>query len=189
VDQHCHRRLRERRASGNVLKCGTVTTGTLTGQLASGFCPGKTFTFAAIYYEWTAHNNQSNASPSPIPPNSVADFFNANWTSPVGGASPVRFNIFVPVVRPDHETTVFMGLDNLARGLWEQTLIPPSSDPTFDFSGEHVNEFAAPPAGPDRCYLITSGGLPFDKIQNKPNEFWTVGYGNVYGPDTVGYGP
>lgn len=82
-----------------------------------------------------------------------------------------------------------MGLDDIGRGLWEQTLIPPSSDPSFDFSGEHVNGFAAPPAGPDRCWLIRSGELPFDKIQNKPFEFWTVGSGNVYGPDAVGYGP
>jgi hypothetical protein len=33
-----------------------------------------------------------------------------------------------------------------------------------------------------------SGKNPFDKIQNKPNEFWPVQSGNVYGPDKIGYG-
>jgi hypothetical protein len=62
-------------------KCGTVTTGTVTVTEGSGTCAGSTFTFATIYYEWTAHNNQSTLS---APPNSVADTFNATWTAPDG---------------------------------------------------------------------------------------------------------
>jgi len=61
-------------ASGNVIKFGEITRGTETDTIGSGVCAGSTFTFAAIYYEWTAHNNQSNASG---PPDKVADTFDA----------------------------------------------------------------------------------------------------------------
>jgi hypothetical protein len=94
------------------------------------------------------------------------------------------------VVRPDHETTAFIGWSriNPTWGKWQQTLVPPGSDPTFDFSGEHVNEFAAGQAGPDMCYFSGSQTVPFDKIQNKPLDFWVVQSGNIYKPDDVGYG-
>jgi len=88
-------------ASGNVLKCGEITRGTETVTEGSGVCAGSTFTFATIYYEWTAHNNQSNLS---APPNSVADTFEATWAAPDGSTALYTFNGNVPVVRPDHET-------------------------------------------------------------------------------------
>jgi hypothetical protein len=73
--------------------CGKVTTRTVTYPV--GPPRNGTFPFAAIYYEWTAHNNQR-----------ITDTFNATWTSP-DNTIQFTFNITVPVVRPDHEETVF----------------------------------------------------------------------------------
>ncbi|MGH6813263.1 MAG: hypothetical protein ACREDM_13325 [Methylocella sp.] len=174
-------------------KCGTVTTGTETDTIPSGVCAGSTFTFATIYYEWNAHNNQSTL---PAPPNSVADTFNATWTAPDGSTEQDTFDINVPVVRPDHETTAFQSWFNPTTGLgpqgeWEQTLVAPSSDKDFDFSGEIVQEFAAGQAGPDRCWYLKSPAPPFVTVTNKPEVFWTVKKvpANTYGPDSVGYHP
>ncbi|MGH9830426.1 MAG: hypothetical protein ACREDR_45040 [Blastocatellia bacterium] len=166
------------------VKCGTVTTGTETVTIPSGVCAGSTFTFATIYYEWTAHNNQSTL---PAPPNSVADTFNATWTAPDGNTEQLTFDINVPVVRPDRETTAF-GSWYYTRGLWQQTLVPPDTDSKFDFSGEQVREFAAAPAGPDTCWFVGSGS-PLVSVTNDQTVFWTVESGNVYGPDKVGYYP
>jgi len=167
-------------------KCGVVTTGTVTSTVGSGPCAGHTYTFATIYYEWTAHNNQ-NPNPN-AQPNTVTDTFNATWTTPDGKFTQFYiFNIAVPVVRPDHETTAFNSWVG-PFGLWQGTLVPPSSDPTFDFSGEHVNEFAAGQAGPDTCYFSDADTIPFVKVRNKPTDFWPVNPGNTYGPDDVGYG-
>jgi hypothetical protein len=135
-------------ACGTV-QCGVVTTGTVKVTQASGVCAGHTFTFATIYYEWMAHNNQSTL---PAPPNSVEDTFNATWAVPDGSVH-TTFLINEPVVRPDHETTSFLFFKN-AYGYWQQTLVPPSSDPTFDFSNETVREFAAGQAGPDMCWYF-----------------------------------
>ncbi len=52
-------------------KYGTTATGTVTGTLGNGDCPGVTFTFAAIYYTWTSTN-----------PKVATDTFAATWTSP-----------------------------------------------------------------------------------------------------------
>ena len=112
--------------------------------------------------------------------------FTATWTAPDGSTAQYTFNINVPVVRPDHETTAFLGFDPDGIGGWVQTR-PPSSDPTFDFSGEIVQEFAAGQAGPDMCWFQGSGRIPFDKVTNGPYVLWKVESGNIYGADTVGY--
>jgi len=95
--------------------------------------------------EWTAHNNQR-----------ITDTFTATWTSP-DNTLQWTFNITVPVVRPDHEETVFerWSPDFPTAGEWKQKLVPPSSDPTFDFSGEHVQE-AVGGGGHDGCYFSDS---------------------------------
>jgi hypothetical protein len=187
-DQLCQNVLSASRnvlTTGGAINCGAITTGTVTVTEGSGVCAGSTFTFATIYYEWTAHNNQSNLS---APINRVADTFDATWAAPDGSSAQFTFNISVPVVRPDHETTDF-GSWYYTQGLWQQTLVPPSSDPTFDFSGEQVQEFAAAPAGPDTCWYPKSGGMPLESVTTEPGVFRTVESGNIYGPDKVGYFP
>ncbi len=149
---------------------GTVTTGTLKGTLGNGACPG-TFTFAVIYYEWTVHNNKS-----------ATDGFDATWSTPDEEFYyPLTFDITVPIVRPSGETTAFTGWLT-SRGLWVQTLTPPSSDPKFDFSGETVRETSA--GGLDQCW---AGGSALGMATLTSHE-WTVGSGNVWGPDGVGWG-
>jgi hypothetical protein len=52
-------------------KNGTTATGTVTGTLANGDCPGVTFTFAAIYYTWTSTDEKVDT-----------DHFKATWKAP-----------------------------------------------------------------------------------------------------------
>jgi hypothetical protein len=138
---------------------------------------------ATIYYEWTAHNNQSTLS---APLNKVADTFNATWTAPDGTAQ-YTFNINVPVVRPDHETTVFerWAPDVPTAGEWKQTLVPPRSDPTFDFSGETVGETNGGGAT-DTCYF--SGSI-IHQTTGVTGGTARVLSGNVWEPDLVGWPP
>lgn len=58
-------------AVGTAPKRGVTATGTVTGTLADGDCPGDTFTFAAIYYTWTSTTAKG-----------TSDAFAATWTSP-----------------------------------------------------------------------------------------------------------
>lgn len=156
----------------------------------AGECPGILFTFATISYEWTAHNNKTISD-------TINDTFNATWASPDGDFDiPYTFNINVPVVRPDHETTAFKSWFDPASGAgpighWKQTLVGPDTDQKFDFSGEIAQEFAAGQAGPDMCWYLDSGFVPLVAVTNqpdKPNQFATVSPGNTY-PDIVGYSP
>ena len=176
-------------ACGTV-QCGVATTGTVISTVGSGVCTGHTYAFATIYYEWTAHNNQS-INPN-AQPNTVTDTFTATWTTPDGMFTQFyTFDIAVPVVRPDHETTAFNSWVG-PNGLWEMTLVPPSSDPTFDFSNEIVQEFPAGPAGPDMCYVKGLETDPFIQVTSNPgdpNMEWHVYPGNTYDRfDEVGYG-
>lgn len=163
-----------------------VGNGTVTVTPTSGVCAGSTFTYATIYYAWTAHNNQSTLS---APLNKVADTFDATWTAPDGSAQ-YTFNITVPVVRPDHEHTVFLDRwpDNPTVGEWQQTLVPPKSDPTFDFSGETVQEEVGG-AGRDSCWSTDSHFDPVLTITRGSPGGWPVKPGNVWGPDQVGWLP
>ena len=50
---------------------GNITTGTVTGQLGNGDCPGDIFTFGAIFYKWTSKKKGV-----------TSDNAAATWTSP-----------------------------------------------------------------------------------------------------------
>jgi hypothetical protein len=93
----------------------------------------------------------------------------SSGTAPDGSTALYTINIDVPVVRPDHETTAFLGFNGY--GDREQTLVPRSSDPTVDFSGKTAKEFAAGQAGPDMCCFRGSDRLPLDKITSRPDQF------------------
>jgi hypothetical protein len=148
-------------------KYGKTSFGTVTGKLANGDCPNKTYTFAAIYYEWTEHNNKSDT-----------DTFAATWKSK-DFTEPETFSVKVKIVRPAGETTRFVGWQD-TRGLWQQTLIPPGDDPNFDFSGETVKETKV--GASDTC---NNGTLPPATLTEHT---WTVDGNNQWGADGVGWG-
>jgi hypothetical protein len=150
-------------------KYGKTSTGTATGTLANGDCPGKKFTFAVIYYEWTEHSNKSNT-----------DTFTATWTS-TDYNQTYSYDVTVPIVRPTGETTAFTGWAE-TRGLWEQTLKPPGDDPDFDFSNETVKETNV--GARDTCF---DGQFPFGQATLTEHR-WTVHDRVKWGPDGVGWG-
>jgi hypothetical protein len=132
-------------------KYGKPSYGTITGHLAGGACPGKTFTFAAIYYTWDRHSNEA-----------ISDAIKGRWKAK-------DFNIYapvsirVPVVRPSTETTVAAGWDASGNGLWRQT-VHAADDASFDFSFDTVKESNPGGGGPDTCWFKGSAILPFTAI-------------------------
>lgn len=69
-------------------------------------------------------------------------------------------------------------------GRWRQTLHPPADDPTFDFSGETVQESDAPGPHSDTCWFDKSA---FGKRDTITGGTWTVKAGNVWEFDSVGW--
>jgi len=161
--------------------------------LGNGDCPGKTFTFAAIYYEWTAHNNKSASLNDIFIPGKANDFLYATWQAITVTPFPFKFEISVPLVRPSSETTAFAawaptGAD-AGTGKWKQTLHPPADDPTFVFDGETVQEANPGGGGPDTCWFAGSAFKPLIAITGGT---WTVAAGQVttsndWGFDYVGW--
>ena len=162
-------------------KYGKVTFRMLTGKFGDGECPGTTFTFAAIYYKWKAHNNKTIT-------NMISDTFNATWQA-LDSTLPLTFNIEVPEVRPARETTLFVDWwpADQTIGRWRQTLHPPADDPTFDFSGESVQESDAPGMHSDTCWFLGPAFMKADRITGGKPGGWTVKAGNVWEFDSVGW--
>ena len=155
-------------------KFGTVSYGTVSGQLGNGACPGKTFTFAAIYYTWERHSNES-----------ITDRIDARWKTPDGQFDiPNSFPVKVRVVRPVSETTAFSGWDADGLGLWRQKLQPPADDPGFDFSFDTVREADPGGGGPDTCWFTKSAILPFTAITGGT---WFPDEAGVWEFDHVGW--
>jgi hypothetical protein len=151
---------------------GTMTLGTTTGKI--GNCPG-TFTFATIFYKWTIHNNTS-----------VTDRIIARWKTADGKFdNPLDAIVRVPIVRPIGERSIFKGWHD-TRANWMQRLIPPEDDKEFDFSGELVRERFL--GSTESCVLIPGASLG-STPPSTPAKPWTVGAGNTWGPDQVGYNP
>jgi hypothetical protein len=84
------------------------------------------------------------------------------------------------VVRPDHETTVFHDWypANPTIGRWRQTLHTPADDPSFDFSGESVQETDAAGTHSDTCWFA---GSMFKKGGKISGGTWDVVKGNLWG--------
>jgi hypothetical protein len=85
--------------------------------------------------------------------------------------------------KPTSETTAFSGWDDAhseaAYGLWTQTLLPASPS----LAGRTVFE-TDPGGGTDTCWTNTS---IFDPHTHVTGGQWTVGSGNTWGPDQVGF--
>jgi len=155
-------------------KYGKVTYGKVTGTLSNGACPGHTYTFAAIYYTWERHSNES-----------IKDAVNARWKTPDDQFNYLfNFPIEVPVVRPTGESTVFAGWDGKGLGKWRQTLKPPADEAGFDFSYDTVEESDPGGGGPDTCWFSGSAILPFTAITGGT---WYPDAAGVWEFDHVGW--
>jgi hypothetical protein len=111
-----------------------------------------------------------------------------------------RFQVTVPVVRPVGETTQFSGIWASGAGAWIQTLTPPSSDPTFDFTGETVRElYGVSLGGCAAKHAPSAPPVAGNAPGNSQEATWTIGElkglfsapasapKNEWGYDFVGY--
>lgn len=154
-------------------KYGKATAGTAACTIPPGqVCAGHSYSnCAGIYYERTAHNNKSARSPSAEGP---VDIFTYKWDVPPYISEAHSPDIAVPVVRPTGETNKFIGWQE-GYGKWRVTLVPPGNDPTFDFTGERIqetflsdNDSCVGPVSPPNAITIEHG---------PPGEFGdSVGY-------------
>ncbi len=156
-------------------KCGKVTTGIIQNKpLSSGACPGKTFDFASVCYTWEKHSNVK-----------VTDNVTMLYEPP--RLSPVLkgFELKVPVVYPDTESTSFAGWRKDGYGKWRGKV--KNSDPKFDWSLNLVRE--ADPGGGDpandSCWCEGSIYDPFYRISGGT---WEVSEDGGWGVDNIGYG-
>ena len=142
-------------AGGPEVNCGTVTTGTLRQlALGNGDCPGHLYNFASICYTWDEHIDWK-----------IKDKIKATWNS-TDFTMPMVFPVNVKIKYPTSETTEGKGFGGDAGiGLWKQTLHL-ASDPTFDWSGNSVQETDPGPDNPanDTCWCPGSSFGQFYKI-------------------------
>jgi hypothetical protein len=139
-------------APNNKPKYGAMSFGYIVAGLGNGDCPGRKYTFAALYYTWERHSNES-----------VQDGIVATWKAPDFNV-PFKEVVEVPVVHPVGDTTVASGWDADGLGLWAQTLISPGGESNFDWSFDTVREDAPSAGGPDTCWFPKSRILPFHRI-------------------------
>jgi hypothetical protein len=154
--------------------CGTVSFGTITGfPLRNGDCPGNTYSFAAICYAWNAHIDWQ-----------VTDQVAATWTSQDFNV-PFQYDLTVPIVYPDSETTKFEGWDDSGLGQWKQT-IKSSTDKKFDWSLNSVQETDPGSGSPnnDTCWCAGSAIGQFWQITGGR---WDVDDKGVWQFDHVGW--
>ena len=113
-----------------------VSKPAFTGPTPPG-CDGSggPYKYGPIYFDWTLHKNLTA-----VPDYGPTASFNSNWYTDDGNYNiPFSFQITVPVVRPKGETNRFESW-NGAKSRWRVTLVPPDDDPSFDFTGETVQE-------------------------------------------------
>lgn len=68
---------------------GAVSFGTVTGALGNGVCPGRLFTYGAIYYTWTGTGDVTS------------DSFSATWSTEDGHSERETFDLQYWPVRPE----------------------------------------------------------------------------------------
>jgi hypothetical protein len=181
---------------------GFPSTTSNNGQVSTGFAslqqgppckPSGSWTYAVMYFAWTAHNNHSTPSPSLVAGYPM-DQFNATWSDPntdgykdscgCTGPYTYTFNPYVVVVRPMGETSAFTGWAD-SRANWMQTLTPPKDDPSFDFSSEQVRELLTADSSTCHSAIGSMGSTSY----STPAAPWPVQTGNMWGPDQVGWAP
>src|SRR5271168_1092493 len=107
-------------------------------------------------------------------------FFLIALTAPALGAN----NCPPGLLCPSHEDTTWVGwgavgTNNETLGNWDGTLLPKASN----FNGRDVQETNGG-AGTDSCWFAGSAYAKFTQITGGT---WTVGAGNAYGQDGVGW--
>jgi hypothetical protein len=156
-DQLCQNVLSASRnvlTTGGAINCGAITTGTVTVTEGSGVCAGSTFTFATIYYEWTAHNNQSNLS---APINRVADTFDATWAAPNGSSAQFTFNILCQwSVQITKRPTSVPGIIHKACGNRPSSRLAPIQP--LIFLGSKCKNSPRPPPARTRAGILNQAG-------------------------------
>ncbi len=129
---------------------------------------GGPYLYAPLYFDWTLHKNLTwylGYGPTA--------FFQSNWYTKDGWNLPYSFQITVPVVRPIGETISFKGftgvIGNGLVGQWLQTLTPPTDDPSFDFTGETVQEDLSASIG--NCLSPPAKLVPLAGTTRPPSTF------------------
>jgi hypothetical protein len=150
-------------------KYGKLSYAVMNGTLSSGPCAGTVLPFNVASYMWTAA-----ASKAP------QDFFSLQWTTPDGQF--VENSDWLAELLPKMETTMFKAWDptGLTDGEWQQTI----QTPKIVYNGVTVQESNPGGGGPDTCWFSGSIYAPFTAITGGT---WTVGAGNKWGFDYVGW--
>ena len=150
------------------------------GGPCTGTVGSATYMYLPIDFNWQLERNDTA-----VPNYGPSATFTAQWTGEIlctSGCS-TNFVVTVPVVRPTGETSTFLFWQN-SYGKWQVTLQPPDDDPTFDFTGEKVNE----------VYLNDQNSCPVD-VPHAPSStvvglgrFASAGAPGSFG-DSVGWDP
>jgi hypothetical protein len=129
---------------------------------------GGPYQYAVLHFTWNLHKNKTAVlgyGPTAT--------FSSNWTGDFGSFFAETFQITVPVVRPIGETISFMGftgiIGNGLVGQWLQTLKPPTTDPSFDFTGETVQESFMSSRG--NCLSPPAAQVPLAGTTRPPSTF------------------
>jgi hypothetical protein len=166
---------------------GKVSTAIVDGPATSGSCIGTVFPYNVASYTWS-----KTTTPAP------EDFFSLQWTTPDGMF--VEDSDWLAELLPQSEETTFNSWSpaHPTVGRWAQTL----ELDTINYEGVKVQEID--PGGeeevcvgtgttavctPDTCYYPGSRYPPLIHISGGPSDGWTVQKGNVWGLDSVGWGP
>jgi hypothetical protein len=120
-----------------------------TGATCTG---GGTYLYAPLYFTWDLHKNTTA-----IPRQGPTATFSSTWNGKLGTFIDETFEISVPVVHPIGERSVWLGaVAGLGVTTWQQTLVPPEDDQSFDFGGDCVREYVWDVI--NACHALRGGG-------------------------------
>ena len=152
-----------------------------TGQSCIG---GGPYQYARLHFTWNLHKNTTA-----IPRYGPTATFSSEWTGNLGGFFDETFEISVPVVHPIGERSNWLG-SVAAVGIttWQQTLVPPNDDQSFDFGGDCVKEYVWTVI--NQCNFGIAGGMSNFIVHSGSHYTDFVGlYGNgdLSGNKTLGH--
>ncbi len=120
-----------------------------TGATCTG---GGKYMYAPLSFKWTLHKNSTT-----VPRFGPTATFSSTWNGDLGSFFDETFEISVPVVHPIGERSSWLGsVVGLGVTTWQQTLVPPKDDPSFDFGGDCVKEYVWDII--NGCQVVRRGG-------------------------------